>query len=473
MKTTSFSRATLSAGAKLALLLLVGASAAVANMTPCVLPEGTLPNDVRLQPLKTLAGEFPFVPPKTIEEWNVRAEHVRRQILVSLGLWPMPVKTPLNAVVTRKIDRGDYTVENVYFEGVPGFYVTGNLYRPKNKSGKLPAVLCPHGHWPNGRFMEYGATQVLEEIARGAERFEEGGRNVIQARCVQLARMGCIVFAYDMIGYGDMTQIPLNLAHAVDEHGWVKPRPAMNTLENWGFYSAQAEAHLQGIMGLQTWDSIRALDFLLGLPDVDPARVGCTGASGGGTQTFILGAIDDRLKVAFPAVMVSAEMLQGGCTCENADGLRIGTGNVEFAALFAPKPLGMTSANDWTINMATKGFPELHQLYELWGAEDNVTLTSLPQFAHNYNSVSRTAMYAWFNWHFHLGFTGPIVEKDYRRLTREEATVWDAAHPPPPGGRPSNASSCERSRLTLQPSSVRSRTSRRSFGRLPARPSTC
>jgi hypothetical protein len=139
------------------------------------------------------------------------------------------------------------------------------------------------------------------------------------------------------------------------------------------------------------------------------------------------------LKAAFPAVMVS-EAMQGGCTCENADGLRIGTGNVEFAALFAPKPLGMTCANDWTINMPTKGFPQLRQLYRLFGAEENVTLTSLPQFGHNYNSVSRMAMYAWLNTQFNLGFTDPIVESDYRPLTKEEASVWDSAHPPPTSG---------------------------------------
>ena len=94
-------------------------------------------------------------------------------------------------------------------------------------------------------------------------------------------------------------------------------------------------------MGLQTYNSIRALDWLCELPDVDPQRIGVTGASGGGTQTFVLGAVDPRPAVIFPAVMVSTAM-QGGCTCENCCYLRMGTGNVELAGLFAPKPLGMT-----------------------------------------------------------------------------------------------------------------------------------
>ena len=112
--------------------------------------------------------------------------------------------------------------------------------------------------------------------------------------------------------------------------------------ESWGLFSTQAEAHCQNVMGLQTLNAVRGLDFLLSLPEVDPKRVAATGASGGGTQTMILAAIDDRIKLSFPVVMVSTSM-QGGCTCENASLLRVNTGNVEFAALFAPKPQGMSA----------------------------------------------------------------------------------------------------------------------------------
>lgn len=395
---------------------------------PRALPPGQLPKDVRLEALKDLDGYFPFTPCKTPEEWVKRADRLRRQILVSQGLWPMPGRTPLNPVIHGRIERGDYTVEKVYFESLPGFYVTGNLYRPKGKTGKLPGVLCPHGHWDQGRFMDQGRENVRKEIVQGAERFEEGGRSALQARCVQLARMGCVVFHYDMIGYADSAQIPHALAH-----GFAKQRPEMNTTVDWGLFSPQAEAHLQSVMGLQTWNSIRSLDFLLSLPEVDPDRIACTGASGGGTQTFILCAIDPRVKVAFPAVMVSTSM-QGGCTCENACNLRIGTGNVEFAALFAPKPLGMTAADDWTKEMPTKGFPELKQHYAMLGAPDNVMLKPLLHFGHNYNYVSRAVMYGWFNKHLHLGLPEPIVEEDYPRLTREEMSVWDDEHAKPTGG---------------------------------------
>src|SRR5208283_316743 len=124
------------------------------------------------------------------------------------------------------------------------------------------------------------------------------------------------------------------------------------TLENWGLYSPQAEAHLQSIMGLQTINAIRSLDFLLGLPEVDPNRIAVTGASEGGTQTMILSAVDSRVSLSFPVVMVSTSM-QGGCTCENASLLRVNTGNIEFAGLFAPRPQGMNTANDWTKELAT------------------------------------------------------------------------------------------------------------------------
>jgi dienelactone hydrolase len=392
------------------------------------LPAGQLPADERLRPPKDLDGYFPFSPPTSRTQWEARAAELRRQVLVSLGLWPLPSKAPLNAVVHGRVDRDDYTVERAFFESMPGFYVTGSLYRPKEKVGKLPGVLCPHGHWEDGRFHDAGTDKVKKEIASGAEQFEEGGRSPLQARCVQLARMGCVVFHYDMIGYADSTQISFEVAHRFAEQ-----RPEMNADQDWGLFSPQAESHLQSVMGLQTFNSIRALDFLTSLPDVDANRIGVTGASGGGTQTFILAAVDPRPAVIFPAVMVSTAM-QGGCTCENACGLRIDTGNVEITGLFAPKPVAMSAANDWTKEMETKGYPQLQELYRLLDAPDHVLLMAALQFDHNYNHVSRSAMYHWFNRHLGLGLAEPIAERDYHRLSREEMTVWGGTHPQPAGG---------------------------------------
>jgi Acetyl esterase (deacetylase) len=409
----------------LVLLLLANAGHAAA---PRVLPEGQLPKDVRLGPPKDLNGYFPFAVPKTKEEWDARAALVRRQILVSEGLWPLPTKTPLNPVTHGLTDMGDYTVEKVYFESMPGFFVTGSLFRPKKINGKVPGALVPHGHWADGRFHDAGRAAVRREIVQGAERFEDGGRNPLQPLPVQLARMGCVAFQYDMLGYADSQQLSFELVHRFG-----KQRPEFNTPENWGLFSPRAESHLQSAMGLQTWNSIRSLDFLLSLPEIDATRIAVTGASGGGTQTFLLAAVDPRVTLAFPAVMVSTAM-QGGCTCENACCLRVETGNVEFAALFAPKPIGLTAADDWTKEMKTKGFPELQALYGLMGAPKNVELFSNTHFGHNYNYVSRSAFYNFVNKHFKLGLEEPVVEEDYHRLTRTELTVWDAQHPQPPGG---------------------------------------
>jgi dienelactone hydrolase len=381
--------------------------------------------DSRVGPLKDLNGYFPFPAPKSVQEWEPRRDFVRRQLLVSQGLWPMPTKSPLNAVIHGKIDQGDYTVEKVYFESAPGFFVTGNLYRPKHITGRIPAIVFPHGHWTDARFLFQPDKFVREEITTGQERFEQGGHSRFQSMCVQLARMGCIAWQIDALSDSDSKQLSPEIVHK-----FAKQRPEMNRTEGWGLYSPQAEANLQSVMGLQTLNSIRSVDFLLTLPEVDPTRLAVTGSSGGGTQTMLLAAADPRVALSYPVVMVSTAM-QGGCSCENATLLRVNSGNVEIAALFAPKPQGMNTANDWTKEMATKGFPDLQKLYGLYGKKDHVTLQRGEHFPHNYNAVTRMGFYEVLNRHFKLGQVSPIVEKDYVPLPKEKLTVWDAEHPAP------------------------------------------
>ena len=386
--------------------------------------------DIRQQPPKDLNGYFPFNPPSSLSEWDERKDYVRRQILVAEGLWPMPTKTPLNPVIHGKVEGDGFTVEKVYFESAPGFYVTGSLWKPKVIKGKVPGILFAHGHWKDARLSLETDEKVRQEIAIGAERFEKGGKSIFQSLCVQLARMGCIVWQWDMLSDSDSVQIPREVVHT-----FAKQRAEMNTTENWGLFSPQAESNLQSIMGLQTLNAVRGLDFLLSLPEVDPQRTAITGASGGGTQTMLLAAIDDRIQLSFPCVMVSTSM-QGGCTCENASLLRIGTGNVEFAGVFAPKPQGMNSADDWTKEMATKGFPDLQKLYGTFGKKDDVFLLRGEHFKHNYNAVTRSAFYTFLNKHFKLGHTVPVIEQDFEPLTREQLTVWDDKHPAPKAGDP-------------------------------------
>ncbi len=405
----------------LALLVLISLPAALLAAQP---------TDEK-KPLRDLNTHCPFDPPTSLEAWQSRATDLRLQLQVSLGLLPKIELDPVKPNIYGKVERQGYTIEKVTFESLPGFFVTGNLYRPAEiAAGKrVPGILCPHGHWTEARFYDNQADEVNRLLASGAERFENAARNHIQARCVGLARMGCIVFHWDMIGYCDSTQISFDRAHRFAK----QPQENEVTEKGWLLFSPLAESHCQSVLGLQSLATQRAVDMLLSLEAVDPNRIAITGASGGGTQSFIGAALDPRISVAFPAVMVSTGM-QGGCTCENACLLRTGSGNVEISALIAPRPLGLTAADDWTRTMPQDGYPELKKLYGLLGKEENVGLFPAIHFGHNFNHVSRVSMYGWMNDHLGLGFEKPVLEQDFEVTGREQLTVWDAAHPQPPGG---------------------------------------
>src|ERR1051326_2047631 len=156
------------------------------------------PQDTRLTKIRTLDDkDFDMKVPASKEEWEKRRQELREQVLVSQGLWPMPEKTPLNAVVHGKIEREAYTVEKVFFASHPGFYVTGNLYRPKGAKGKVPAVLYTHGHWQDARLSTAGGW--ANDKKSGAEATEESSKYFHQAGCAQLSRLGCGAFNYDMV----------------------------------------------------------------------------------------------------------------------------------------------------------------------------------------------------------------------------------------------------------------------------------
>ncbi len=374
----------------------------------------------------TLHDYHPFRQLAAAANWDKRKVEIRNRVLLSAGLLPFPERTPLNTSRFGTVEREGFQVERICFESFPGHYVTGSLFTPRGKSlnlglidGKRPGILCPHGHWTNGRFFDLieksGERAVRAQIASGGERFETAARNPIIARCVQLARMGCVVLVYDMIGYADSVQLP--------EHRRGS-RAEMNSSEagKWGFISPQATLRLQTNFGLQTWNSIRALDCLSELAEVDTDRILVTGASGGATQTLVLAAIDDRVDASFPAVMASTAM-QGGCTCENSHYLRIDQGNVDIAAAFAPKPQGLTAADDWTIELQTKGHPDLRSLYQQLKKPANYEAHFNTHFKHNYNQVSRAQMYAFVNSHFGLGFEAPILESDFAYLGKDDLSL--------------------------------------------------
>ena len=308
--------------------------------------------DARNSEIRTVDSHLPLPAFTSLRVWERRKALLRNQVLVSAGLSPMPEKSPLHAQVFGKIVEKNYTVEKVLLETFPGFYLGGNLYRPRDARSRHPGVLNPHGHWPYGRLEN-------QPLYSGP------------SFGITLARQGYVVFAYDMVGYTDTIQMP-------HRFGSAKQRL-------WSF----------GPLGLQLWNSIRALDFLATLDDVDDHQLGAAGASGGGTQTFLLAAVDDRLQFAAPVNMVSS-IMQGGDLCENAPGLRIDTSNVEIAALFAPKPMLLVSATgDWTRNVPTIEYPAIRRIYELYGKGDQVEAVQVDS-VHNFNQLSREAVYRFF-----------------------------------------------------------------------------
>jgi hypothetical protein len=320
-----------------------------------------------------------MMPRYTKETWEATRDQIRRRMLIACGLWPMPEKTPLNAKIFDRVERDGYSVEKVYFEARPGFLVTGNLYRPLG-NGPFPAVACPHGHWKTGRLENTDTCSV-------------------PGRCITLARMGIVSFSYDMLGYNDSLQF---------EHNLMNPE-----LSLWGIHS----------FSLQLWSSIRVLDFLEELPYVDKERLACTGASGGGTQTFALCAVDDRVKVSAPVNMISCSM-QGGCVCENAPLIRLGVSNMEIGATMAPRPMLMVSATgDWTRETPRVEYPAIKEIYALYGAEGNVENHHVDA-GHNYNKESREAMYRFFGKHLLGGDWSTYTEPPFEVEPVEKLRVF-------------------------------------------------
>ena len=320
-----------------------------------------------------------------LSEWQTRAKQVKQGILRGANLDPLPAPSPLRPIFGPLREYRGYTVQNVAFESVPGFFVTGNLYMPRGRAGKHAGILCPHGHFADGRF-----------------------RAAHQIRCATLARMGAVVFAYDMVGRGESTQM--------------------------GHQQSAA-------LTMQILNSMRAIDFLCSLPPVDPERIGVTGASGGGTQTFLLAALDQRVAASAPVVMVAANYY-GGCKCES--GLPIhksrihNTNNAEIAALSAPRPLLLVSCGaDWTQHTPTIEMPYIRRIFEFYNQGEAVENAHFPKQHHDYNQSKRKAVYAFLARHLKLDHDsvtttdGNIDESDILIETPEVLKVFNDHNPRP------------------------------------------
>ena len=321
-----------------------------------------------------------------LESWEQRANMIRSGITEGMKLDRMPdISGNFNERITNTRQFDGYIVENIIIESFPGFYITGNIYRPVQLQEKHPAILSPHGHLQDKRL-----------------------KADVQYRSAVLARMGAIVISYDMVGHGD---------------------------------SRQVDSHDMPIsMVLQTWNSRRVLDYLLSRPDVDPDRIGMTGGSGGATQTFLLAAIDDRISVSVPCVQVSAHFF-GGCVCESGMPIHKSghhqTNNVEFAALFAPKPMLLISnGNDWTRNTPLIEYPYIQKVYALYDAEHKVENVHFPAERHDYGYSKRAVMYNFFAYHLKLNSGrvtwNPTVDESFVTiLPEDELRVFTEENPLP------------------------------------------
>jgi len=329
-----------------------------------------------------------------LDEWKQRAATIREGILRGAELLPPPKKCDLNPIFHGRRDYEGYSVQNVAFESLPGFFVAGNLYRPRPIRGQHehPGMLCPHGHYA---------------------RYNGGGRfrDDMQKRCACFARMGAVVFAYDMVGWGESTQYP----HG-GEHG-------------------------NKALAVQLWNSMRVIDFLLSLNEVDPERIGATGASGGALQTVLITAVDERIALSIPVVTIAAHCF-GNCAC--ASGMPIHrsekheTNNAEITALAAPRPLLLISiGHDWTKNTPLVEFPYIRHVYELYGAESKAENLHLESEKHNYGYSKRVGAYKFLAKHFGMALaniTNPrgMIDESWVEIEPQEMLmVFGLQHPMP------------------------------------------
>lgn len=336
--------------------------------------------------IRTLDDVMTPVKPSTKDEWeNIRKE-LKNNILFASSVELLKNDAPLEARIFPAAVCDGVVIEKVIFQALPGFYVTGNLYRPEDTTKKYPCVLNPHGHWDKGRL-------DMNPLA------------MIPTRCMNFAKRGIVAFIYDMTGYNDSKQL---------EHD---------------HFHEEYESYNYGAFSVQLLSSIKAVDFVSELPYVDADRIGCTGCSGGGTQTYFLTAVDDRIKAAAPINMASCYM-QGGCRCENTAFLRTEYNNTDYTMLTSPRPLFMAGCDgDWTAHSEEVEFPAIKNIYKLYGKEENFE-TFYRSAPHCYEKPTRERAYKFFCRVFGIEdkFDGEIdFDIDLSCLTFEEVPYGENA----------------------------------------------
>ncbi len=287
---------------------------------------------------------------KNVEEWEKRKADLKACFLETAQLDHLPASPGTAPIKSNFRKMNGYTIENLAIEILPGVWVNGSLYKPEKYKGKIPVVLHPQGHWDKHRY-----------------------RADCQYTSAAIAKMGAMLFNYDMFAWGESM-----LQFRFDDH-----RRSL-------------------ALTMQLLAGTRILDYLLSQKDADTSRVAIVGGSGGGTQTVYMTAIDDRIKVSAPVVMLSS-YFYGGCPCEsgaNVHGCAGRTDHVELAAMAAPQPqLVVSDGGDWTDRMPEHDFLYLKKMYSWYGKPDNVINVHLPNDKHDFGFGKRKAVYEFFAKH--------------------------------------------------------------------------
>jgi dienelactone hydrolase len=334
---------------------------------------------------------------KSKAEWEAKRPKLKEQFLDMLGLWPLPEKTPLKATVTGTLERGDVTIEKLHFQSKPGLYVTGNLYKPKaslprkrgEPSPKLPAILYVCGHSGRGR---------------------DGNKTAFQDHGMWFASNGYVCLVVDTLQLGEV---------AGKHHG------TYNLNRFWWQDRGYTPA------GVECWNGIRGIDYLISRPDVDPERIGVTGISGGGATTVWVAAADDRVKVAVPVSgmsdlesYVSNKVINGHCDCM----FFINTYQWEWTtalALHAPKPLLFANSDNDTIfpmDGNRRIIERLRKCYDLLGKKENVD-EYVSKGGHDYRPDLRLAIFGFLNKHL-KNDTSPIKDADFAKIEGKDLRVF-------------------------------------------------
>jgi sugar phosphate isomerase/epimerase/dienelactone hydrolase len=284
---------------------------------------------------------------KNVAEWEKRKAELRPCLLEALQLRVLPASPNTAPIKANFRKQNGYTIENIAIEILPGLWVNGSLYKPSTFKGKIPVVLHPQGHWDKHRY-----------------------RADCQYTSAAIAKMGAMLFNYDMFAWGE------------------------------SLLQFKSEDHRRSLsMTLQTLASIRILDYLLAQKDADTSRVAIVGGSGGGTHTVFMAALDKRIKVSAPVVNLSS-YFYGGCPCESGEDVHAcggRTDNLEIAAMAAPQPqLVVSDGGDWTDRMPEHDLLYLQKMYSWYGKNDNLINVHLPNDKHDFGFSKRKAVYEFF-----------------------------------------------------------------------------